>query len=140
MGWERLKEIPDQTKHILLMVPVPIAYPDMFLVDTVFAVGDRLEFVDKILNKIPGVKNEFDYELRDDFLDHWNHHNHEVERNSLIDKAFTLDSTRRVTIISGDVHHMAVGKLQSKSTGQVIYNIICSAIGNIPPSGVEVRQ
>eukprot|EP00339_Tiarina_fusa_P004719 CAMPEP_0117080160 /NCGR_PEP_ID=MMETSP0472-20121206/56563_1 /TAXON_ID=693140 ORGANISM="Tiarina fusus, Strain LIS" /NCGR_SAMPLE_ID=MMETSP0472 /ASSEMBLY_ACC=CAM_ASM_000603 /LENGTH=498 /DNA_ID=CAMNT_0004807697 /DNA_START=435 /DNA_END=1928 /DNA_ORIENTATION=+ len=135
-GWDRLKDLPSQTKHILFMIPVPVAYPDM---NTVFAVGDRLEFVDKFLRMIPGVKNEFDYEMRDDFLDHWNHHNHEVERNSLIEKAFYLDQTRRVTLISGDVHHMAVGKLKSKSSKQEIYNIVCSAIGNAPPGGIEAK-
>merc|ERR1712137_6289 len=140
MGRNRLQKVPPQLQHLLVMLPVPLAYPDMFLVDTLFSAGDKLKFVDRILGAVPGVKNEFDYEMRDDFLDHWNHANHEFERDVLLAKIFELNRKWRVTLVSGDVHHMAVGKLKSKEhPKQPILNIISSAIGNIPPSAGEAK-
>ena len=133
-----MNKMPHNAKHILLVLPIPIGYPDMFLIDTVFAVGDRLPFVDGILSRL-GLKTEIDYELRDDFLDHWNHSNHEVERDILLEKCFELNNDCRLTILSGDVHHMAVGLLKSKSNNSSIFNIVSSGIGNIPPGSVEAK-
>ena len=108
----------------------------MYILDQVFKVGDNFKIVDKILESIPGMKNEFDYELRDDIRDHWNHKCHEQERDILISKLFELNKKYRVTIMSGDVHLMSVGKLECGE--DTIYNIISSAIGNEPPSSLVV--
>ena len=108
----------------------------MYLLDYVFEVGDDSKIIDKILKSIPGIKNKFDYELRDDIMDHWNHKCHEKERDMLISKLFELNKKYRVTIMSGDVHLMSVGKLESN--GDTIYNVISSAIGNEPPSNFVV--
>lgn len=78
-------------------------------------------------------------------LDHWTHANHEKERLDLIHRVQEFSAKRniRVTFIAGDVHCGGVGRLFSASEladSRLTYQIVSSAIGNIPPPNSVICQ
>ncbi|KAI9224124.1 hypothetical protein BC828DRAFT_374212 [Blastocladiella britannica] len=89
-------------------------------------------------------------ELLDDMNDHWDCPAHLAERDAAIHKLQSLAERRRdlrVTFISGDVHCCGAGKFYSASKElqaapekdhRLMYQIISSAMGNIPPPGVVI--
>lgn len=92
------------------------------------------------------ILNQFgEPELNDDVRDHFTHPSRKAERLSLIHRLQSLASRRgnlRITLLSGDVHCCAVGKLCSsalcgdvseKQDYRLMFQIVSSAIGNVPP-------
>lgn len=92
------------------------------------------------------VLNQFgEPELADDLIDHWTNVNHNAERQALILRLQKLSMERRVrvTLIAGDVHCAAVGRFASKDGAMdhhLMYQIISSAIVNVPPPNVILRR
>ncbi|CAO3568087.1 unnamed protein product [Mortierella alpina] len=133
------QEIPQGTRHLLVQIGVPIAYPRL-----VFA-ENLMGSVGNVLGSIAGAKNVVNKlngepELLDDLNDHWTAKAHKAERNKFITRLqnFANDRKIRVTFISGDVHCAGVGRFTAKITPpekdpQLMYQIISSAIVNEPP-------
>ncbi|CAI5759785.1 unnamed protein product [Candida verbasci] len=116
------KEIETQgdTKHLLVMLGVPIFYPrlvwlEWLLTSTVLAPLRKLA-AKGVINK--GLVNEFDgdVEVLDDLNDHWCSKYHKAERNKLIRDLVEFGSSKgiRITILSGDVHLCCIGRIKSK--------------------------
>lgn len=118
-GW--MKNL-DGVDHLLLMSSIPVVYPGF---DT----------VERVLGLWPGQQ-----ELEDDLRDHWNSRPHKGERLRLIHRLLSLAEEKNIrpTIISGDVHVGAVGKIETVRKGRqlVINQLISSGIVHPGPPGV----
>ncbi|KAF9349330.1 hypothetical protein BGX26_012362 [Mortierella sp. AD094] len=131
------QDIPQGTRHLLVQLGVPIAYPRL-----VFA-ENLMGSVGSVLGNIAGAKNVVNRlngepELLDDLNDHWTAKAHKPERNKFITRLqnFANDRKIRVTFISGDVHCAGVGRFHAKisppeNDPQLMYQIISSAIDKV---------
>lgn len=101
--------------------------------------------------------------LLTDMIDHWNSDAHIKERNEFIWKLqdFSKEKSIRVTFLSGDVHCCGIGRLATPSDSKdkirdlykdrmiipinfqkdhrLMYQIISSAIANVPPPSYVVK-
>lgn len=119
----RLQKEIDQapeTKHLLVMLGVPILYPRLVWLEMLLNLG-VLKPVRALAKKgviSKGLVNEFDgsVEVLDDLNDHWCLKNHKRERNYLLKSLteFGAKNGVRVTILSGDVHLCCFGRLKTK--------------------------
>ncbi|KAF1969051.1 hypothetical protein BU23DRAFT_513894 [Bimuria novae-zelandiae CBS 107.79] len=146
--FDRLEEeiIQGETKHLLVLLGVPIAYPRLNflenvltsrLMDPVKALG-RMGLLGNFVNKFDGG-----VEILDDLDDHWTAKHHKDERNWFIHELQHIARTKsvRVTILGGDVHLAAVGVFYSNKKLNIpkdkdhryMPNVISSAIVNTPP-------
>jgi len=146
--FDRLEEeiIKGETKHLLVLLGVPIAYPRLDflervltsrLMDPIKALGRRGLF-GNFINKFDGG-----VEILDDLDDHWTAKHHKEERNWFIHELQHIARTKsvRVTILGGDVHLAAVGQFYSNKKLNIpkdkdhryMPNVISSAIVNTPP-------
>lgn len=152
--------------HLLVMLGVPMLYPRLvwleYLLSSAIMKPVRKIAEKGVINK--GLVNEFDggVEVLDDLNDHWCARHHKHERNKLILDLheFAAKNGVRITLLSGDVHLAAVGRLRSKihhnpgyhlldpkgveagneenihfpqRDPRLIFNVISSAITNAPP-------
>lgn len=116
------KEIDNapETKHLLVMLGVPILYPRLVWLEWLFSLSllkPIRGLAEKgVINK--GLVNEFDggVEVLDDLNDHWCSKHHKKERNFLIKRLMELGAQNsvRITILSGDVHLGCFGRLKTK--------------------------
>jgi hypothetical protein len=145
-------QLPETVRHIVVGTTVPVVYPHLIGgMATLKALGsmNKVPFF-KAIFKATGVAsmvfNDVDEpELLDDLRDHWSSPTHQDERRFLIEHLQMLAKARsaRVTLISGDVHLCGVGRLYSehrkkraddpRKDYRLMYQIVCSAIGNAPP-------
>ncbi|KAF1949466.1 hypothetical protein CC80DRAFT_540293 [Byssothecium circinans] len=146
--FDRLEEeiIKGETKHLIVLLGVPIAYPRLNfleavltsrLLDPIKALG-RAGMLGNFINKFDGG-----VEILDDLDDHWTAKHHKREREDFILELQHIAQTKsvRVTILGGDVHLAAVGQFYSnKKLGipkdkdhRYMPNVISSAIVNTPP-------
>ncbi|KAG8739435.1 hypothetical protein FRC11_000727 [Ceratobasidium sp. 423] len=139
--------ISGKTKHVLLLLGVPIAYPRLVWAETLMTSKLMAPFrlLHKMFGIMSGLFNDFDgkVELLDDLEDHWAAAVHKAERNHLVKRLQTLSYTKqvRITILSGDVHLAAIGRFFTKAKFDIaqekdhryMVNIISSAITNAPP-------
>ncbi|KAF9428122.1 hypothetical protein BGZ94_003330 [Podila epigama] len=132
-------EIPHGTRHLLVQLGVPIAYPRLVFAESLMgSVGNvlgNLAGAKGVVNKLNGEP-----ELLDDLNDHWTAKTHKAERNKFLTRLqnFANDRKIRVTFISGDVHCAGMGRFTAKISPpekdpQLMYQLISSAIVNIPP-------
>ncbi len=144
----RKELIEGETKHLLVLLGVPIAYPRLVWLENVLT--SRLMDPVKALGRAGFMKggflNKFDggVEILDDLDDHWTARNHKHERNDLVKDLQDLAAEKscRITILSGDVHLAAIGQFHSNPKLKIpkdrdhryMPNIISSAIVNTPPS------
>ncbi|KAF9098393.1 hypothetical protein BGX27_000802 [Mortierella sp. AM989] len=133
------KEIPQGTRHLLVQLGVPIAYPRLVFAENLMgSVGSVLGGITgakSVVNKLNGEP-----ELLDDLNDHWTAKAHKPERNRFIVRLQEFASKRkiRVTFISGDVHCAGIGRFYTKNAKpetdpKLMYQVISSAIVNEPP-------
>ncbi|KAF9896435.1 hypothetical protein BX616_007459 [Lobosporangium transversale] len=138
-------EIPQGTRHLLVQLGVPIAYPRLVFAENLMSgVGNvlgTLAGAKSVVNKLNGEP-----ELLDDLNDHWTAKAHKAERNKFITRLqnFANDRKIRVTFISGDVHCAGVGRFHAKisppeNDPQLMYQVISSAIVNEPPPDGVIR-
>ncbi|KAK9461170.1 uncharacterized protein V1516DRAFT_342463 [Lipomyces oligophaga] len=83
-------------------------------------------------------------DLLDDLADHWTHENHAIERASFVRnlQRVAKDKGVRITFISGDVHCCGMGRFvnpDAPNNYQLMYQVIASAISNVPPPGAVIR-
>ncbi|KAF5871611.1 uncharacterized protein Bfra_008634 [Botrytis fragariae] len=148
--FDRLEKdiIKGQTKHLIVLLGIPIAYPRMVWLETLLTskVMTPLKAMGRagLLGK--SLMNHFDggVEILDDLDDHWTAAHHKEERNWLIQELQDLAAEKsvRITILgSGDVHLGAIGQFYSNPKLKIpkdhdyryMTNIISSAIVNAPP-------
>lgn len=151
-SWQTLMDrcydeiVKGRTKHLLVLLGVPIAYPRLVWLENILT--SRLFEPVKALAKMGlmgGLLNKFDggVEVLDDLDDHWTAKHHKKERKVIMEDLQDLAADRsvRVTILSGDVHLAAVGQFYSDPKLNIakhkdfryMPNIISSAIVNTPP-------
>ena len=142
----RREIIEGETKHLIVLLGVPIAYPRLVWLENLLtsramapvkAMG-RARLLGNFLNKFDGG-----VEILDDLDDHWTARNHKQERNWFIQELQQLAAEKsvRVTILGGDVHLAAVGqfysnpllKIPKDKDNRYMVNVISSAIVNTPP-------
>ncbi|CAD6441873.1 d260d624-fbca-4a34-b51e-9cf57d387a31 [Sclerotinia trifoliorum] len=139
--------IKGQTKHLIVLLGVPIAYPRMVWLETLLTskVMTPLKAMGRagLLGK--SLMNHFDggVEILDDLDDHWTAAHHKEERNWLIQELQDLAAEKsvRISILGGDVHLGAIGQFYSNPKLKIpkdqdyryMTNIISSAIVNAPP-------
>jgi len=135
-----------ETKHLMVMLGVPIAYPRLNFLENLLTsrVMDPVKAIGRT-GALGGFVNKFDggVEILDDLDDHWTAKHHKAERNWFIQELQELAAEKsvRVTILGGDVHLGAVGQFYSnKKLGipkdqdhRYMPNVVSSAIVNTPP-------
>jgi hypothetical protein len=146
----RQEIVEGETKHLLVLLGVPIAYPRLVWLENVLT--SRAMDPIKALNRMgimkTGFLNKFDggVEILDDLDDHWTASHHKSERNDLITDLQDLAAEKsvRITILGGDVHLAAVGQFRSNPKLKIpkdhdhryMPNVISSAIVNTPPPDI----
>lgn len=145
----RREIIKGETKHLLVLLGVPIAYPRLNFLENILTsrVMDPIKALGRT-GMLGGFVNKFDggVEILDDLDDHWTAKHHKAERNWFIQELQELakEKSVRVTILGGDVHLAAVGRFFSKAEigisrdrdWRYMPNVISSAIVNTPPPSV----
>ncbi|KAK3624516.1 hypothetical protein LTR56_020956 [Elasticomyces elasticus] len=146
--FDRCREeiIRGETKHLIVLLGVPIAYPRLNFLENILTskVMDPIKAIGRT-GMLGGFVNKFDggVEILDDLDDHWTAKHHKAERNWFIQELQELAAEKsvRVTILGGDVHLGAVGQFYTpKKLGvskdrdhRYMPNIVSSAIVNTPP-------
>lgn len=149
MALERCRKeiVEGETKHLILLLGVPIAYPRMNWLENVLTsrAMDPVKAMGRYGVLKSGFLNRFDggVEVLDDLDDHWTAHHHKEERNEFIRELQDLAAERsvRITILGGDVHLCAIGQFYSNPKLKIpkdrdhryMPNVISSAIVNTPP-------
>ncbi|OAP63676.1 hypothetical protein AYL99_02903 [Fonsecaea erecta] len=144
----RKELIEGETKHLIVLLGVPLAYPRLVWLENVLT--SRLMDPVKALGRAGilkgGFLNKFDggVEILDDLDDHWTSTNHKHERNDFVRDLQDLAAEKscRITVLSGDVHLAAIGQFHSNPKLKIpkdkdhryMPNVISSAIVNTPPS------
>ncbi|KAI9103034.1 hypothetical protein DFS34DRAFT_607235 [Phlyctochytrium arcticum] len=153
-----LADLPSTVEHLIFAAGVPVSFPVLGVTEKVMEFFSKIRRLSRIrkLFRFSGLYKKVGLAFGepsnlDDLVDHWNSDFHIEERNNLIVRfqEFCAKRSIRVTIIAGDVHCAAVAQLrtQTKITKQskhqyevpplqdpkLMYNIVSSAIGNIPP-------
>ncbi|TKA82247.1 hypothetical protein B0A55_01713 [Friedmanniomyces simplex] len=135
-----------QTKHLIVLLGVPIAYPRLNFLENILTsrVMDPIKAIGRT-GLLGGFVNKFDggVEILDDLDDHWTAKHHKAERNWFVQELQELAAEKsvRVTILGGDVHLGAVGQFHTPRKFGVgkdrdhryMPNIVSSAIVNTPP-------
>ncbi|KAJ6257837.1 hypothetical protein Dda_7626 [Drechslerella dactyloides] len=115
--------IPGETKHLIILLGVPIAYPRLVWLENILT-SSLMNPIKYIASKrsdgtMNGFLNKFDggVELLDDMMDHWTARGHKRERNWLILEMQKLAQAKdcRVTFLG------------------YMVNVVSSAIVNTPP-------
>lgn len=149
MALERCRKeiIEGETKHLIVLLGVPIAYPRMNWLENVLTsrAMDPVKAMGRYGVLKGGFLNRFDggVEVLDDLDDHWTAQHHKEERNEFIKELQDLAAERsvRITILGGDVHLGAIGQFYSNPKLKIpkdrdhryMPNVISSAIVNTPP-------
>ncbi|KAK4990448.1 hypothetical protein LTR50_002471 [Elasticomyces elasticus] len=142
----RREILKGETKHLIVLLGVPIAYPRLNFLENVLTsrVMDPIKAIGRT-GILGGFVNRFDggVEILDDLDDHWTAKHHKAERNWFVQELQELASEKsvRITILGGDVHLGAVGQFYTnKKLGvpkdqdhRYMPNIVSSAIVNTPP-------
>ena len=152
--FEKLANLSDDIKHLLVMFSVPLKYADFKYVGQALEFADKInisENVRKLLNKPPSDrarKRGTDHvDLLDDLGDHPQNPRHIVERNQFIEslQQFAEEKGVRVTLISGDVHLAAQGYFASshdvapEHDPKHMVQFVSSAVANITPTKLLVH-
>ncbi|KAF2132624.1 hypothetical protein P153DRAFT_393595 [Dothidotthia symphoricarpi CBS 119687] len=149
--FDRLEDeiIKGETKHLIVLLGVPIAYPRLNFLENVLTsrLMDPIKWLGRI-GLLGNYLNKFDggVEILDDLDDHWTAKHHKEERNWFINELQHIAATKsvRITILGGDVHLAAVGQFYSNKKLNIpkdkdhryMPNVISSAIVNTPPPDV----
>ena len=143
----RREIVEGDTKHLIVLLGVPIAYPRLVWLENVLTsrVMDPIKALGRAGLLKGGFLNKFDggVEILDDLDDHWTASGHKAERQDLINDLQDLAAEKsvRITILGGDVHLAAVGqfytnpkyKIPKDRDHRYMTNVISSAICNTPP-------
>ncbi|CAD0113151.1 unnamed protein product [Aureobasidium uvarum] len=145
----RSEIIKGETKHLIVLLGVPIAYPRLNFLENILTsrIMDPIKAIGRT-GILGGFINKFDggVEILDDLDDHWTAKHHKPERNWFIQELQELAASKsvRITILGGDVHLGAVGQFYTKKKLGVpkdrdhryMPNVVSSAIVNTPPPNI----
>ncbi len=97
----RKEIVESETKHLIVLLGIPIAYPRLVWLETVLT--SRLMDPIKALGRagmLGGFLNQFDggVEVLDDLDDHWTAKNHKAERNWFVEELQELAAEKSVRI------------------------------------------
>ena len=150
MIFERLTNEIGNTKHLIVLFPVPFSFVRFKLAESIF---EHLKNRPNKHRNLPLVKQTNSIfglpELYDDLLDEWTHSAHIDERNLALLRFQDLAKLKsiRVTFFSGDVHCCGISRFQTHTNSPIsalndsklMYQVISSAIVNIPPTRRSLR-
>ena len=151
MIFDRLEnELDENVRHLIVLFPVPFSFVRVRIAETIF---ERLKNFPNKFRELPLVKSTNSIfglpELYDDLLDEWTHDGHIEERDRVLRRFQHLANQQRIriTYFSGDVHCCGVSRFQTKGShrpspihdAKLMYQIISSAIVNMPPSKNAIR-
>jgi hypothetical protein len=150
MMFDKLENGLEDVEHLLVLFPVPFSFIRVRLAETIF---ERLKNLPNKWRKLPPVKQTNSIfglpELYDDLLDEWTHDAHIEERNRALLRFQKIAEEKkvRITYLSGDVHCCGIGRFQTRGShrpppindAKLMYQIISSAIVNMPPSKMAIR-
>ncbi|TPX58986.1 hypothetical protein PhCBS80983_g02761 [Powellomyces hirtus] len=162
---EHLAKLPNTVEHLIFAAGVPVSFPVLGVTEKIMNIvsairrwsGFRKLFRFSGMYKKLGLAFGEPSNL-DDLVDHWNSDFHIDERNTLIERFqdFCKQRSIRVTIIAGDVHCAAVAQLRTQGDfdraskhvyevpplqdHRLMYNIVSSAIGNVPPPKIVLKM
>ncbi|UJR10873.1 hypothetical protein I4U23_015060 [Adineta vaga] len=148
--FNKLENNLDGIEHLIVIFPVPFSFIRVRIAETIFEHMKNLPNKWRKLSPIKRTNSIFGLpELYDDLLDEWVHENHIEERNNTLRRFQQLAEEKRVriTYLSGDVHCCGVSRFQTRGSlrsppindAKLMYQIISSAIVNIPPSKTAIR-
>ena len=114
--WQRFKSwmqaIPDQTKVIYIVSPVPVVHWSNLAVNSADVFG-----------------------AKDDLRDEWDHETNHRERDKMLTALFTLSHSRQIPVVflSGDVHLSAVFRLTHQKYRQArVFQVTASPLTRPP--------
>ena len=109
----RREIIEGETKHLIVLLGVPIAYPRLVWLENLLTsrVMDPVKALGRA-GMLGGFLNKFDggVEILDDLDDHWTAKNHKRERNYFVQELQALASEKsvRITILGSDPWNVSV--------------------------------
>ncbi|CAF1291619.1 unnamed protein product [Adineta ricciae] len=150
MIFDRLENELDDIEHLIIVFPVPFSFVRVRVAESVF---EKMKNLPNKWRKLPPVKKTNSIfglpELYDDLLDEWTHEAHIDERNRALVRFQQLAEKKRVriTFFSGDVHCCGISRFQTRGNhrplpiddAKLMYQIISSAIVNMPPSKTAIQ-
>ncbi|ADI38128.1 conserved hypothetical protein [Waddlia chondrophila WSU 86-1044] len=151
-AWEEIfqacKNISTECRHLLVILPIPIIYPDF---------EPLASFINKVSKIASIAKNILDFfkcsslkkkifspwetlEIQDDLTDYWRNQYHREERRVVIERLQQIATQMniRVTFLSGDIHLGGMGEifdpkaLSKEKDPLYMAQIISSPMGNAP--------
>jgi hypothetical protein len=150
MIFDKLENELDDVEHLFVIFPVPFTFVRVHVAESIF---ERLKNLPNKWRQLPLIKQTNSIfglpELYDDLLDEWTHIAHIDERNRILLRFQQIAEAKkvRITYLSGDVHCCGIGRFQTKGSrrpssindAKLMYQIISSAIVNMPPSKNAIR-
>ena len=153
-SWDMIIDKLDQdlegVEHLIVLFPVPFSFIRVKIAESIF---DHLKKLPNRWRRVPVIRQTNSIfnlpELYDDLLDEWTHGAHIEERNRALLRFQQLAEQKKVRIsyFSGDVHCCGISRFQTKGShrpppmydSKLMYQIISSAIVNMPPSRNAIR-
>jgi hypothetical protein len=150
MIFDKLENDIEDVEHLIILFPVPFSFVRVRIAETIF---EHLKNLPNKLRHVPPIKQTNSIfglpELYDDLLDEWTHDAHIGERNRVLVRLQQIAEEKkvRVTFFSGDVHCCGISRFQTRgpnrpspiNDAKLMYQIISSAIVNMPPSRMAIR-
>jgi hypothetical protein len=150
MIFDKLENDLEDVEHLIVLFPVPFSFIRVHIAESIF---ERLKNLPNKCRHLPLVKKTNSIfglpELYDDLLDEWTHGAHIEERNRVLLRFQQIAEEKkvRITYFSGDVHCCGISRFQTSGSrrplpindAKLMYQIISSAIVNMPPSEMAVR-
>ncbi|CAF1344833.1 unnamed protein product [Didymodactylos carnosus] len=146
MIFDKLNKIDPLVQHLIVIFAVPFSFLRFRLAESIF---ERFKNATNKCRTLPIVKQTNSIfglpELYDDLLDEWTHQAHIRERDRGLQRFQQLSNEKRlrITFFSGDVHTCGIARFQTRrrrgviqpvNDSKLMYQVISSAIVNIPPS------
>jgi hypothetical protein len=150
MIFDKLENNLEDIEHLIVLFPVPFSFIRVHIAESIF---EHLKNLPNKLRRGPLIKRTNSIfnlpELYDDLLDEWTHKDHIEERNRALFRFQQIAEEKkvRITFFSGDVHCCGLSRFQTKerhrpppiNDSKLMYQIISSAIVNMPPSKMAIR-
>jgi hypothetical protein len=150
MIFDKLENDLEDVEHLIVLFPVPFSFIRIGIAESIF---ERLKNLPNKWRNVPLVKQTNSIfglpDMYDDLLDEWTHAAHIDERNRALIRFQQISEKKkvRITYFSGDVHCCGISRFQSRGSHRLLpindtklmYQIISSAIVNLPPSEMAIR-
>jgi hypothetical protein len=149
--FDKLDRELDNVKHLIVLFPIPFSFVRLKLAESILERWKNFALRTKNISLVNQNNSVFGLpEIYDDLLDEWIHEAHIGERDRVLQRFQTISQEKkvRITFFSGDVHCCGVSRfrtyakppLQSIHDPKLMYQIISSAIVNMPPPRIFIRM